>query len=52
VYSCRVDDIWITGNKLIKEFVSETKNKKLVKENETKTKQKYRVCLNIYHLNN
>ncbi|XP_060834343.1 uncharacterized protein LOC132917566 isoform X2 [Rhopalosiphum padi] len=42
VYSCRVDDIWITGNKLIKEFVSETKNKKLVKENETKTKQKYR----------
>ncbi|XP_026805004.1 uncharacterized protein LOC113548360 isoform X2 [Rhopalosiphum maidis] len=42
VYSCRVDDIWITGNKLIKEFVSETKNKKLVKENEIKTKQKYR----------
>ncbi|XP_025207798.1 uncharacterized protein LOC112603457 [Melanaphis sacchari] len=42
VYSCRVDDIWTTGNKLIKEFVSETKHKKLIKENETKTKQKHR----------
>ncbi|XP_027843468.2 uncharacterized protein LOC114124420 [Aphis gossypii] len=42
VYSCRVDDIWITGNKLIKEFLSEIKNKKFVKENETKIKQKYR----------
>ncbi|XP_060873433.1 uncharacterized protein LOC132947207 [Metopolophium dirhodum] len=42
VYSCRVDDILNTGNKLVKEFVAETKNKKLVKENETKTKQKSR----------
>jgi len=43
VYSCRVDDIWITGNKLIKDFLSEIKNKKFVKENEIKIKQKYRV---------
>ncbi|CAI6362729.1 unnamed protein product [Macrosiphum euphorbiae] len=44
VYSCRVDYVLKTGNKLIKEFVAETKNKKLVKEkeNETKTKQKSR----------
>ncbi|XP_029345990.1 uncharacterized protein LOC100573630 isoform X1 [Acyrthosiphon pisum] len=42
VYSCRVDDILSTGNKLIKEFVAETKNKKLVKENEAKPKQKSR----------
>jgi len=44
VYSCRVDDVLMTGNKLVKEFVAETKNKKVVEENETKTKQKPRVC--------
>ncbi|KAL4089054.1 hypothetical protein QTP88_024132 [Uroleucon formosanum] len=42
VYSCRVDDILMTGNKLVNEFVAETKNNKLLKESETKTKQKYR----------
>jgi len=44
VYSCRADDILINGNKLVKEFLAEGKNIKLVKESETKTKQKYRVC--------
>ncbi|XP_022166487.1 uncharacterized protein LOC111031018 [Myzus persicae] len=42
VYSCRVDDILISGNKLVKEFVAEAKNQNLVKENAAKTKQKCR----------
>jgi len=50
VYSCRVDDILMAGNKLVKEFVSETKNQNIVKENETKTKQKYRVCIKYFSL--
>jgi len=54
VYSCRVDYVLKSGNKLIKEFVAETKNKKLVKEkeNETKTKQKSRVCFKYFYSNN
>lgn len=44
VYSCRVDDFYTTGNKMVKEFVSEIKSKKLIQENDTKTKLKHRVC--------
>lgn len=50
VYSCRVDDILISGNKLVKEFVAEAKNQNLVKENAAKTKQKCRVCIKYLSL--
>lgn len=49
VYACRVDDIWIKGSKLIKDFLAEANhtNKIYVTNNEIKIKP-IRVCLKLF----
>lgn len=47
VYTCRVDDVLASGNKLVKEFIMETKNKQnkvALKKQEIDKMKPARVC--------